>query len=162
MKSVHDRVAELEEEFQTFKWKLETGGLKGEAVGASTSVTGLSGSASAFSGEFTGLSGGLKLWNYEYDIRAEREKAKLEHDLREREARLGARITEVDRRADRRLRDMNRDLNQKIRRKADRSAVGDANTRQNNQIRDLQRSASRAHDELQRLYGAVARLDGQF
>ncbi|WP_030678243.1 hypothetical protein [Streptomyces sp. NRRL B-1347] len=161
VKDLKDRLSDVEKEFQTFKWKLETGWLKGEAVGASAAATGVSGSASAVSGEFTALSGGLKLWNFEYDMLAEREKRRLKAAKKDPDS-LSDRITEVDGRADRRLRAMNRDLNQKLRLKADRSAVGDANTRQNSQIQNLQLTAGRAIEEVRRLYGEIERLDGRF
>ncbi|QIB44259.1 hypothetical protein [Streptomyces aureoverticillatus] len=152
--SLKKRIADLENEFQPFKKKLEAGYFKGDAAAATGTATGVSGEASL-------VTSSVKLAAFDFDLRQHLKDKKLQRDGKDPDS-LHDHIVEVDRRADRRLRDMNRDLNQKIRRKADRSAVGGVNTRQNNEIRDLQRSASRAHDELQRLYGAMAHLNSQF
>ncbi|WP_409240597.1 hypothetical protein [Streptomyces sp. PA5.6] len=84
VKPVKDRLDALEESVQKFTLKFERGGAKGELVGASGSgtggtgtATGASASVTGVSGEATLLSGGVKVWNFEYDMREEKEKREL-------------------------------------------------------------------------------------
>ncbi len=163
-KPLQDRVAELEEEFQAFNVKAERGWAKADGVGAVGALTGVS-------GEISGVTSGVKLANFEFDLRQHLKDKALEranlHPMG-----LLRRITEVKRkgqsdrnvtnRAHERITELTRDLNQKLRRKADKSAVGASSTRQNSQVATAQLRADRAIAEVRRLHDEIARLNSRF
>ncbi|WP_446040242.1 hypothetical protein [Streptomyces sp. SID1121] len=157
-------MAELEEEFQAFNVKAERGWAKADGVGAVGALTGVS-------GEISGVTSGVKLANFEFDLRQHLKDKALEranlHPMG-----LLRRITEVKRkgqsdrnvtnRAHERITELTRDLNQKLRRKADKSAVGASSTRQNSQVATAQLRADRAIAEVRRLHDEIARLNSRF
>lgn len=179
VKPIKDRVADLEKQIQEFTTKFEHGWAKGETVGAAGAATGASGALTGVSGEATILSGGLKLWNFEWDLRAEKEKRDLKnarqlpHQLSERiEAAKGLANEGKEKaaRVDQRVTDVTRELNQKIRRKADLSEVRLTSSRQNSQLEGLRssqvsalrREAAQANANVQQLNNEIARLNARF
>ncbi|MFH8608431.1 hypothetical protein ACH4D5_13215 [Streptomyces sp. NPDC018029] len=175
-KPIKDRVAELEEEIQGFITKFEHGLAKGETVGAAGAATGAAGSLTGISGEGTILSGGVKLWNFEWDMRAEKEKRdlrnarQLPHQLAEDIDAVKRLATEGRDRADQRITDLSRDLNEKIRRKADISALRQTADRhdsrleglRSSQVNALRREAQQTRASVQALEDEIDRLNARF
>ncbi|MFE1957696.1 hypothetical protein [Streptomyces sp. NPDC059479] len=82
--ALEQRVTQLESSFQKFTTKAERGGAKAEAVGAAASATGASASATGaslsaglVSGEANLITSGVKLANFEFDLRQHLETVKL-------------------------------------------------------------------------------------
>ncbi|MEU5343602.1 MULTISPECIES: hypothetical protein [unclassified Streptomyces] len=89
-KALEQRVTQLEASFQTFTTKVERGGAKAESVGAaasatgaSASVTGASLSAGLVSAEANLVTSGVKLANFEFDLRQQLENARLKLDRKD-------------------------------------------------------------------------------
>ncbi|WP_327236501.1 hypothetical protein OG349_23665 [Streptomyces sp. NBC_01317] len=163
-KPLQHRVAELEEEFQRFEVKAERGWAKADGVAAVGALTGVSGEASL-------VTSGVKLANFEFDLRQHLKDKALERAELDPKGLL-RRIIKVKRKgqsdrnitnlAHERITDLTRDLNQKLRRKADKSAVGATSTRQNSQVATAQLRADRAIFEVRRLHDEIARLNSRF
>lgn len=93
-KTFKERLEALEESVQSFSTKYEYGWAKGEHVGAAGAATGFAGSAVLGSAEFTGVSAGIKLWNFDFDLKARLHEKKLEREEKDANG-LDRRIKEL-------------------------------------------------------------------
>ncbi|MFF3643083.1 hypothetical protein [Streptomyces sp. NPDC002564] len=178
-KPLSERVADLEESVQSFGTKAEYGGAKADAAGATAAATGAAASATGISAEVTGLGTGLKLWSFEYDLKAELEKKRDKTARRDPEKLrldLDADRTDIDRiktnltTTGERITTLSEDVERKLRRKADASDVGDTRARQDrqleglrsSQVNALRREAEQAGASVQVLEREINRLNSVF
>ncbi|MFJ4524661.1 hypothetical protein ACIP4Y_27555 [Streptomyces sp. NPDC088810] len=93
-KTVDERLKDLESSVQEFTTKYEHGYAKAENVGAAATATGASIEATGVSAEATAFSASLRLWGYDWDLKAKLEENKLRRQKKHADN-LDARIKEL-------------------------------------------------------------------